>query len=128
VDIYGEKSAKEGTSLTRVFDFTDAGSNTVKKVDEMLWRYQQMNPDASGIPTTASDKYTPVTGQGQKEMTKNQARMYRERAGQNLTNMLKTRTFNYTNPTERDIDNLNKLIDAARKSAKTALKYDPNWK
>ena len=128
VDIYGDKSTKLGNSLTRIFDFTDAGTVTIRKVDEMLWRYQQMNPDASGIPTIASDKYTPVTGEGQKEMTETQARMYRERAGQNLTNMLKSRTFNYTNPTERDIDNLNKLIDAARKSAKAALKYDPNWK
>lgn len=128
VDIYGEKSTKLGNSLTRIFDFTDAGTVAVRKVDEMLWRYQQKNPDASGIPTIASDKYTPVTGEGQKEMTEKQARMYRERAGQNLTNMLKSRTFNYENPTERDIDNLNKLIEAARKSAKTALKYDPNWK
>lgn len=128
VDIYGDKAQKHGNSLSRIFDFSDSGAVAVKKVDSMLWKYQQMNPDAKGIPTEASDKYTPVTGKGQVQMTDTQARMYRERAGRILSNILKTRTFNYDAPTALDIEQLNKYIDVSREAAKKSLKYDPNWK
>jgi len=128
VDIYGKKSEKLGTPITRLFDFTDSGSVEVNKVDEMLWRYQQKNPDGETLPSEAGGSYTPVKGKGQVAMTDTQARIYRERAGTNFTNIVRGRSFNYADPTDEDIKNLQKIIDVSRASALTSLKRDPNWK
>jgi hypothetical protein len=128
VDIYGEKSEKLGTPITRLFDFTDSGSVEVNKVDEMLWRYQQKNPDGETLPSEAGGSYTPVKGKGQVAMTDTQARIYRERAGTNFTNIVRGRSFNYADPTDEDIKNLQKIIEVSRASALTSLKRDPNWK
>jgi hypothetical protein len=61
-------------------------------------------------------------------MTDTQARIYRERAGTNFTNIVRGRSFNYADPTDEDIKNLQKIIDVSRASALTSLKRDPNWK
>lgn len=128
IDLYGDEIKKRGFSLQRIFDFTDAGTSAVSDVDKMLWRWSQSNPDSEPIPSEPYATYTPQGESKQKKMTDSQARMYREMAGKIFANRVRAMQFNFEKPTEYDIEKVQDIAKEARKAAKNALRYNPNWK
>ena len=133
IDQWGEESEKTGTSLTRLIDVTDGGTDKVHPVDTMLlkWRdsgdWSKLPDESDRKPWFPSDIYKsdykdPVTGI-RMEMDKKQLTEFRTRSGKLTAAMLAQTKLNYEKPTFSDVEKVKKVISKARRQVKLALSY-----
>ncbi len=124
VDTYGDEAKKVGTSVSRIADVTEAGTDTVEAHDEMLMRFRDKHPDKAWFPAPIVNAKFKNTRTGKEEdMSEPQLEEFKTLAGKRVAALLKLEVFNMKNPTEFDIDKMKKAVTKGRTDMKHALSF-----
>ncbi|WP_309386085.1 sigma-70 family RNA polymerase sigma factor [Cerasicoccus frondis] len=123
VNVYGEEEIKQGSSILRpIFPVTIGEAPKIRKVDAMLLRYNRNLPDgAKAWAPAPTQRYVTINGE-RIDLNPKQLQAYRERSGQLFTNLLKGMSFNYENPTEGDIEKVQRALRLARETTKRQMR------
>ena len=130
---WGDQAEKTGFAATRIFDVTDAGTDTIHPVDKMLLTWRDSGkwakaPDEADrrpwfpAPISNATFTHKVTGQTVK-MDEAQLSEFREKAGKTTAAKIKSLNLNYDSPTALDIENVRKAVADSRRMMKDALSH-----
>jgi hypothetical protein len=133
ISVYGEESKKPGSSISRIIDFSDGGTEKVHPIDTMLLRWRDSG-DWSKLPNEddrkpwfpqdifKSDYKDTVTGI-RTEMDAKQLTEFRTMSGKLAAKVLARTQLNYENPTFLDVEKVRDVISKSRRQTKLALSY-----
>lgn len=123
-DPWGKPATKVGTPAGRMFDPTDAGTDKVNPIDDLLIRFSDKHPDQKWFPqpiVNAEFKHK-ATGKDV-AMNGEQLAEFREKAGLRTKAILKGMVVNYENPSILDVEKVKEAVSKGRKEMKAALAF-----
>lgn len=123
-DIAGRPVEKQGGLTQIVNPFRTQAANRLTKVDVMLKRYNDAQTDADKRWMPAPPQVPEIKLFGRAEPVKvldSEYAEYQRIAGETAARRLSSMTFNFANPTERDVERVKRTYEDARKLAKRQI-------